>query len=133
MQMTTQEMEMSTTRRIRTAIRIFVAVLAFALSAPIAVNAEEQFAVDEQTLAAEDQVPALAPVAGPSWDEMSNYGSVEASRAANALAALPVVITTQVPSDVRWAPVRIWEQSLNPLVVAPMAWDATSPPRKQDR
>jgi hypothetical protein len=128
-----QEMEMSATCRIRTAIPIFVAVLAFALSVPIGVNAEEQFAVDEQTLAVEDQVPALAPAAGPSWDEMSGYSSVEASRAANALAALPVVITTQVPSDVRWASVRTWEHSLNPLVVAPRAWDATSPPRKQDR
>jgi hypothetical protein len=126
-------MEMSTTRRFRTAISILVAVLACALSAPIAVNADEQIAVDEQTFAAEDQVPALAPAAGLSWDEMSGYGSVETSRAANALAALPVVITTQVPSDVRWAPVRTWEHSLNPLVVAAVAWDATSPPRKQDR
>ena len=124
---------MSTTRRFRTAVSTAVAVLSFALLARIAVNAEEQITVDEQTLAAEDQVPALAPVAGPSWGEMSGYGSVEASRAANALAALLVVITTQVPSDVRWAPVRTWEHSLNPLVAAAVAWDATSPPRKQDR
>ena len=131
--MLSQGMEMSTTRRFRTAISIVVAVLSFALLAPIAVNAEEQIPVDEQTLAAEGQVPALAPVAGPSWDEMSGYGSVEASRAANALAALLVVFTTQVPSDVRWAPVRTWEHSLNPLVAAAVVWDTTSPPRKQDR
>jgi hypothetical protein len=131
--MLSQGMEMSTTRRFRTAVSIAVAVLSFALLAPIAVNAEEQITVNEQTLAAEDQVPALAPVAGPSWDEVSGYGSVEASRAANALAALLVVITTQVPSDVRWAPVRTWEHSLNPLMAAAVAWDATSPPRKQDR
>jgi hypothetical protein len=74
-----------------------------ALAAPIAVNAEDGVRTTEQVLAAEDQDPALAPAA-PSWDETSGYGSVEASRAANALAALPVVITTQVPSDVRWAP-----------------------------
>lgn len=128
-----KEMEISTTRRIATAISIFVAVLLFALSAPIAVNAEEHVAVDEQTLAEENQVPALVPAAGPSWDELSGYGSVETIRAANALPALPVVITTQVPSDVRWAPVRTWEHSLNPLVVAAVAWNATSPPRKQDR
>jgi hypothetical protein len=41
---------------------------------------------------------------GQSWDETSGYGSVEASRAANALPAAPAASTTQVPADVRWAP-----------------------------
>jgi hypothetical protein len=44
--------------------------------------------------------------AAPSWDETSGYGSVEASRAANAIPVAPTVSTTQVPAGVRWAPVR---------------------------
>src|SRR5918999_1121546 len=77
-----QEIEMSTSYRSRTVFSVFVAVFAITLAAPIAVHAEEQVVVEEQILAAEEQVPALAPVAGPSWDETSGYGSVEASRAA---------------------------------------------------
>ena len=45
-----------------------------------------------------------AVVAGPSWDETSGYGSVEASRAANAVPVAPVANTSQVPAGVRWAP-----------------------------
>ena len=67
---------MSTIHRFRPAVSVLVTVLTFALSAPIAVNAEEQVVAEEQILAAEEQVPALAPVAGPSWDETSgSYGS----------------------------------------------------------
>lgn len=80
------------------------------------------------TARAEEEVVALAP-AGPSWDEMSGYGSVEASRAeiSALVAAVPVpswdqtsgygaveasratignpgASPTQVPADVRWAP-----------------------------
>jgi hypothetical protein len=47
-----------------------------------------------------------ALLAVPSWDETSGYGSVEASRAANAIPVAPTVSTTQVPAGVRWAPVR---------------------------
>ena len=153
---------MSTIHRSRTAISAFAAVLMLALSAPIAVHAQDQVPAEERVLVAEDQ--ALAPVAGLSWDETSGYGSVEASRAAialpatstttevnrvlvaqhaleagdlgsmqedvlfavaaassswdvtsgygsveasraaNALAAASATATTQVPSDVRWAP-----------------------------
>jgi hypothetical protein len=46
-------------------IPAFVAILTFALSAPIDIHAE-------------DQVPALTSVVGPSWEETS---AVEASRA----------------------------------------------------
>jgi len=42
--------------------------------------------------------------AGQSWDETSGYGSLEASRVANALPVAPGASTTQVPADVRWAP-----------------------------
>jgi len=42
--------------------------------------------------------------AGQSWDEISGYGSVEASRAANAIPVAPFASTSQVPADVRWAP-----------------------------
>ncbi len=72
---------MSTTHRFQTAVSTVVAVLMFAPWAPIAVNAQDQVTAEEQVLAAEDQDPALAPIAGPSWDETSGYSSVEASRA----------------------------------------------------
>ena len=61
------------------AISACAAVLVFALCAPIAVDAEDEVRTDEQVLAAEDHDPALAPAAA-------------------------VTVTTQVPSDVRWAP-----------------------------
>ena len=105
-----KEIEMSMIHRCRPAVSVVVAVLTFALSAPIAVNAEDQVVTEEQILAAEEQDPALAPAAGhpgtrraatarwrravrprpswtrssascPSWDDISGYGSVEASRA----------------------------------------------------
>ena len=56
---------MSTLHRPRTVIPAFVAMLTVALSAPIAIHAE-------------DQVPARASVVGPSWEETS---AVEASGA----------------------------------------------------
>jgi len=77
-----KEIEMSTILRFRPAVSVLVTVLTFALSAPITVHADEQVVAEEQILAAEEQIPALAAVAGPSWDESSGYGSVEASRAA---------------------------------------------------
>jgi hypothetical protein len=77
-----KEIEMSTIHRFRPAVSVLVTVLTFALSAPITVHAEEQVVAEEQILAADEQIPALAAVAGPSWDESSGYGSVEASRAA---------------------------------------------------
>jgi hypothetical protein len=101
---TPMAIEMPTIHHSRTAIAAFVAVLTFALSTPFAVNAEDQVLVEEPVLTAEDQVPALAPVAGPSWDETSGYGAVEASRAT---IGHPAASTTQVPSDVRWAPARV--------------------------
>lgn len=117
------------------------AVLALVVSSPLAVTAE-------------DQVLAAAPV-GPSWDDMSGYGAVEANRAtvsallvpdptwdqtsgygaveANRAAAsvvLPPTSTTmQVPGDVRWAP----ESAITPRpsveasgVTAAKVWDKTS-------
>jgi hypothetical protein len=60
---------MHTIRRSRSSFIFITTLLAGALFAPVSVNAE-------------DQVLALAPVAGPSWDEESGYRSVEASRIA---------------------------------------------------
>jgi hypothetical protein len=60
---------MHTIRRSRSSFMFITTLLAGALFAPVSVNAE-------------DQVLALAPVAGPSWDEASGYRSVEASRIA---------------------------------------------------
>jgi hypothetical protein len=75
---------MSTIHRSRAAFAAFVAVLTVLWSAPIAVRAEDE-------VLAEEQVPVLAAVAAPAGDEP----------AANIVAP---AITTQVPSDVRWAP-----------------------------
>jgi hypothetical protein len=69
---------MSTLHRRRTGFSVFAAVLAVALCAPVAVNAEDEVI---EVIAAEEQILAAAP-ALPSWDESSGYGSVEASRAA---------------------------------------------------
>jgi hypothetical protein len=65
---------MSTIHRYRSAFLALAALLAVALVAPVAAQVE-------------DQSLAAAP-AGPSWDETSGYGSVEASRAAAPEAAL---------------------------------------------
>jgi hypothetical protein len=84
---TRKAIEMSKIHRSRRAFSAVVAVFVFALCAPIAGNAEEQVIAEEQVLAAEEQIPVLAP-AELSWDESSGYGSVEASRAtASALLA----------------------------------------------
>ena len=48
---------MSTIHRFRPAVSVLVTVLTFALSAPIAVDAEEQVVAEEQILAAEDLIP----------------------------------------------------------------------------
>src|SRR5215210_2311815 len=69
-----REITMRTIRRPGTVLSAFVAMFAFALVAPIAVNA------DDEVIAPEEPVLASAPAA-PSWDETSGYGSVEASRA----------------------------------------------------
>ena len=103
---------MRTIHRSRTAISAFVAVLMFALSAPIAVHAEEQVIAEEQVLAAEEQDPALAP-AVPSWDETSGYGSVEASRAEISALLSGEVISGQ-------------EQVLAMAAAAATLWDETS-------
>jgi hypothetical protein len=81
---------MSMIHRSRTAVSVFVTVLTFAFSTPFAVHADEQIIAEEQVLAAEEQDPALAP-AGPSWDETSGYGSVEANRAAAHVHLAPIV------------------------------------------
>ena len=79
---------MSTIHRFRPAVLV-VTVCTFALSAPIAVTADDQVIGDEQIIAAQEPVPALAP-AVPSWDESSGYGSVEANRAAASALLAPV-------------------------------------------
>jgi hypothetical protein len=101
---TPKEIEMSTIQRFRTPFLATVVVVACTLVAPLAVTAEDQgIAAENQVILEEDQVPDLAPVAGPPWDETSGYGSLEASRATIGHPAS----TTQVPSDVRWAPARV--------------------------
>ena len=76
---------MSTLRWSRTGISTFVATLTVALASQLSVTAQEQV-IRGQTLAAAEQVPALAPDPGPSWEEASGYQSVEASRVDMAMA-----------------------------------------------
>jgi hypothetical protein len=104
----TQEIEMFTIHQCRPAVSVFVAVLAFALCTPFAVNAEEEVIVEEQ----EEQILAAAPAA-PSWDETSGYGSVEASRAEVSTMLSGELISGQ-------------EQALAFAAAAAMLWDETS-------
>ena len=71
---------MHTIRHSRSSFIFIATLLASALFAPVSVNAE-------------DQVLALAPVAGPSWDEASGYRSVEASRVATDVRDQPDAVT----------------------------------------
>jgi hypothetical protein len=116
---------MSTTKRSRTAISVFAAMFTVALSTPLMVHAEDQ------VIGAEDQVIALAPVAGPSWDETSGYGAVEASRATighpapsttldqtRMAAAERALLTGDIGS--------MQEESLLAIVTAAPSWDETS-------
>jgi hypothetical protein len=98
---------MSTIHRSRTAVSAFVTVLTFALSAPFAVNAE-----DEVIVTLEEQVLTAAPAAS-SWDETSGYGSVEASRA-----EVSALLSGELISG--------REQALAFAAAAAMLWDETS-------
>jgi hypothetical protein len=71
---------MHTICRSRSSFIFIATLLAGALFAPVSVNAE-------------DQVLALAPVAGLSWDEASGYHSVEASRIAVDVRDQPDAVT----------------------------------------
>src|SRR4051794_19133381 len=124
---------MSTSRRTRITIPTIGAVLLFALAAPIAVNADEVIAAEEQVLAAAPAAPSWdetsgygaveasratasvlwAPVAGPGWDETSGYGSVEASRA-----NVSALLSGEVMSG--------QEHALTLAAVAATMWDETS-------
>jgi hypothetical protein len=123
--MLTKEIEMSTTKRSRTAISVFAALFTVALSTPLMVQAEDQI------IGAEDQVIALAPVAGPSWDETSGYGAVEASRAT---IGHPVLSTTLEQTRMAAAERALLtgdigsmqEESLLAIVAAAPSWDETS-------
>jgi hypothetical protein len=138
-----RETAMFTIRRSRSLFLGSAAFLALALFVPGVVNADEAIPVTAPVAGpSTDAVPVVAPVAAPSWDATSGYGSVEASRAAASALLAPVAApswdetsgyasvetsratighlaanTTQVPSDVRWAPT---------LASAPMAPVETS-------
>jgi hypothetical protein len=106
-----REPEMSMIQRFRSMVLGIVAVLTFALVAPIAVHAEDQVLVGEQVLPVEEQVPALAPAAS-SWGETSGYNAVEAARALTAQHALR---TGDIGS--------MQEERLSAIVAAAPAWD----------
>jgi hypothetical protein len=103
---------MQTVRRFRTTFLVTVVVVAFALIAPGAVNAQEEVVTEEQSRAAQEQASVLAP-AVPSWDETSGYGAVEASRA-----DVSALLSSQLMSG--------QEQFLALAVATVMAWDDTS-------
>jgi hypothetical protein len=102
-------------QRSRSVVLSIVAVLAFALVAPIAGHAEDQVLVDEQVPAVDEQFPALAPVVASSWSETSGYGSVEATRA---LAAPRALLTGDFGS--------MQEERLYAIIAAAPSWDETS-------
>jgi hypothetical protein len=94
----------------------------------------------EQALASGDigsmQEEALFAIvaAAPSWDERSGYGSVEASRAANAMPAAPTTSTTAEQTRVITAQQALQSQDLGSVqeealimvVAAGQSWDQTS-------
>jgi hypothetical protein len=116
--------------RFRAAIPAFVAVVAFALSTPFAV-------------AADDQVPVLAPDTAPTWDETSGYGAVEASRA-ETVAYIRSTASTTADAATGSSAVEVnrslvaqhalqagdlgsvQEEALRAVVASAMTWDETS-------
>jgi hypothetical protein len=90
-------------------------VLALVLSAPVTVNAQDQGLADEQVLAAAEQVPALAPAAGPSGEDPSGYNALEANRVLAAQQGL-----------LRGDLVSMQEEALLAIVAAATSWGETS-------
>jgi hypothetical protein len=111
---TPMAIEMPTIHRSRTAIAAFVTVLTFALSAPLAVNAQEQVIAEELVVAAEDTVPALAPIAVPAVTGTSGDGV----RTTRAIAAERALLTGDIGS--------MQEEHLRAIVAAAPSWDETS-------
>jgi hypothetical protein len=120
---------MRTIQQSRTAISAFATVLMVALSAPMAVAAEEQ-------------ALAMAPTA-PTWNETSGYGSLEMIRAESAHFLAPTLSTTwDVTSGYRSVEVNrviaaqhallsgdlgsVQEQAMADLVAASSTWDQAS-------
>jgi hypothetical protein len=122
---------MSTSNRSRMIFSAFVAVLTFALCAPIAVNADE--------VTAEEPILAAAPAA-PSWDESSGYSSVEASRAGvNSSVSGEVISSQERALAMAAAAAASWDEATGygsletsravaaiNAPVAPSSWDETS-------
>jgi hypothetical protein len=104
--MPAKEIEMSTNRRSRLVFSVFAAVLTLALSAPLAVNADE-------VSTGEDEVLALAPVTAP----VVAVTSVDAVQAA-ALAAQRALLSGDMGS--------MQEDRLLAIVAAAPSWDDTS-------
>jgi hypothetical protein len=155
---------MSTIHRSRSLVFGIATVFALTLLAPVAVTAEEEVAdlapvaapavvgtsVEDvratRVLAAEQglergdlgsmQEEALFAIvaAAPSWDESSGYGSVEASRAANAMPAAPTTGTSAEQTRVLAAQQALQSQDLGSVqeealimvVAAGQSWDQTS-------
>ena len=97
---------MSTNRRSRIVFSVFAAVLTLALSAPLAVNADE-------VVTGEDEGLALAPVPAPVV-AVTSVGAVQAA----ALAAQRALLTGDIGS--------MQEDRLLAIVAAAPSWEATS-------
>jgi hypothetical protein len=104
--MPAKEIEMSTNRCSRLVFSVFAAALTLALSAPLAVNADE-------VSTGEDEVLALAPVTAPGVA----VTSVDAVQAA-ALAAQRALLSGDMGS--------MQEDRLLAIVAAAPSWDDTS-------
>jgi hypothetical protein len=104
--MPAKEIEMSTNRRSRLVFSVFAAVLTLALSAPLAVNADE-------VVTGEDESLALAPVPAP----VAADTGVDAVQAA-ALAAQRALLSGDMGS--------MQEDRLLAIVAAAPSWDDTS-------
>jgi hypothetical protein len=96
-----------------------------ALSTPLMVHAEDQI------IGEENKVLAFAPVAGPSWDETSGYGAVEASRATIGHPAAGTTIAQTRMAAAQHALLSgdlgsVQEESLLAIVAAAPSWDESS-------
>jgi hypothetical protein len=73
--------------------------------APSRVNTALEALEDGDLGSLQEEALAAIVAAAMAWDDLSGYGSVEASRAARSHLVIADEVANQVSSDVRWAPV----------------------------
>ena len=124
----------------RTALGIAL-VLAGALVAPLAVSAQEQALAVVPVAPSWDEISgyrsveasraAVSPliVADPAWDVTSGYGAVERSRASRSAMIALSATSSQVSPDMRWAPADVMAAGLarGRATCAPPIWPQREP------